>query len=219
MSNQDIERLCSGYRKSVESLPYDAVDSALLHAAARQARRPRMRRLSYGIAASVLAALGLAAGARALVVWRRPATIETHMAITREAPTPKIRTSPRNDYLSDAVLTSGSATGQADLTCRTADDLNGPGALDRLRIGKPADYARIMRIIAGVTRHPDLDVARWIGATFHAGNVSYLPLWLTSFPPKRRLSFCLASSGYTVVLTLTSDGAHVSPALAPPRTP
>ncbi|MGH8199249.1 MAG: hypothetical protein ACREVO_02600 [Steroidobacteraceae bacterium] len=219
MSEQDIERLCSGYRKSVENPPYDAVDGALLHAAARQARRPRMRRLSYGIAASVLAALGLVAGARALVIWHRPVTIETRMAVTREAPPPNFRSSPRNDYLSDAMLTSGSAAGQANLTCRTADDLNAPGALDRLRVGKPGDYARIMRIIAGLTRHPDLDVARWIRATFHAANVSYLPLWLTTFPPKRRLSFCLASSGYTVVLTLTSDGAHVSPALAPPRTP
>jgi hypothetical protein len=198
-----------------------------------------MRRLSYGIAATVLAALGLAAGARALMVWRRPANIETRMAVTREAPTPKVRTSSRNDYLSDAMLTFGSAVGhdlqqrdhgflqqtsalspsQADLTCQTADDLNAPGALDRLKVRRPGDYARIMRIIAGVTRHPEPDVARWIGATFHAGNVSYLPLWLTSFPPKRRLSFCLASSGYTVVLTLTSDGARVSPALSPPHTP
>ena len=216
MSDQDIERLCAGYRKSVENPPYDAVDDALLHAAAHQARQPKMRRLRYGIAASALVALGLAVGARALVVWRRPANIETRV--------PKIRTSPRNDYLSDAMLTSGSVAGddlssQADLTCRTVDDLNAPGALDRLRVGKPDDYARIMRIIAGVTRHPELDVARWISATFHAGNVSYLPLWLTSFPPKRRLSVCLASSGYTVILTLTSAGAHVTPALSPPRTP
>lgn len=222
MSDQDIDRLCAGYRKTVKDPPYDTVDGALLHAAARQARQPRMRRLSYGIAATVLATLGLAAGARALVVWRRPANIETRMAVTREAPTPEIRTSSPNDYLSDAMLTSGSAAGhdlQADLTCRTAEDLNAPGALDRLKVSRPGDYARIMRIIAGVTRHPELDVARWIGATFHAGNVSYLPLWLTSFPPKRRLSFCLASSGYTVVLTLTSDGARVSPALSPPHTP
>ena len=90
-------------------------------------------------------------------------------------------------------------------------DLNAPGALDGLEVGRPADYAKIMRIIAGVTQHPELDVARWISATFHAGNVSYLPLWLTSLPPQRRLSFCLGSASYGVVLTITGNGARVSP--------
>lgn len=86
----------------------------------------------------------------------------------------------------------------------------------RLKVSRPDDYARMMRIIAGVTRHPELDVARWISATFDAANVSYLPLWMTSLPPKRRLSLCLASTDYTVVLTITQDGARVSPALSAP---
>lgn len=102
---------------------------------------------------------------------------------------------------------------RTDPTCGTAAriDLNAPGALDSLRVGNPSDYVRIMRIIAGLTRHPELDVTRWISATFHAANVSYLPLWLTSLPPQRRLSFCLGSTSYGVVLTITSNGAQVSP--------
>ncbi|HUN72501.1 MAG TPA: hypothetical protein VMU52_09340 [Steroidobacteraceae bacterium] len=107
--------------------------------------------------------------------------------------------------------TSAFSSTQADLTCGPAAevDLNSPGALDDLKVTKPADYVRIRRIIAGVTRHPDADVARWISATFHAGDVSYEPLWLTSYPPKRRLRFCLEGTGYRAILTMTPNGARV----------
>ncbi|HEY6515000.1 MAG TPA: hypothetical protein VIY50_02575 [Steroidobacteraceae bacterium] len=223
MSDHDIEGLCTGYRKYVENPPYDAVDAAVLHAALRQTRRPKMRRLTYGIVAALLVALGLAADVRTLVVRHRPVNVATT----------KVHEAPSIDYLSNAMLTSGSARAhdlwqtsaflatQPGPTCATAaaDDLNAPGALDLLRVSKPGDYARIMRIIAGVTRHPELDVARWISATFHAGNVSYLPLWQTSLPPKRRLSFCLAGTGYSVVLTITRDGARVSPTLSAAHPP
>ena len=229
MSDHDIERLCAGYRASVEDPPYDAADAALMRAAARQTRRIPMRRLACGIAAALLAVLGLAAGMQLLTFSRRPSAIEARTAPAREAPAPTGQMIPFNDYLTNAVLSSSSAeqrrnTGflqqtsglssmRAGLTCGTASaiDLNSPGALDNLKVINPGDYVRIVRIIAGVTRHPELDVARWISATFHAGNVSYLPLWLTSLPPQRRLSFCLGSASYSVLLTITSKGARVSP--------
>ena len=224
MSDHDIERLCAGYRATVENEPYDGADAALMRAAARRARRLPGRRLAYGIAATLLAALALAAGVRALTVWRRQSGIETRTATAREAQTPKHNAVPFDGYLSDAMLGSDS-TGflqdasavssplRAGLTCGAAAviDLNAPGALDGLKLRRPGDYATITRIIAGVTQHPELDVARWISATFHAGSVSYLPLWLTSLPPQRRLSFCLGSTGYSVVLTITANGARVSP--------
>ena len=100
-------------------------------------------------------------------------------------------------------------------------DLNAPGTLDQLKVAKPGDYVKVMRIIAGLTRHPELDVARWISATFHAGNVSYFPLWMTSLPPKRRLSFCLADTRYRAIVTITRTGARVWPTdyRASPRAP
>jgi hypothetical protein len=183
-----------------------------------------MRRLAYGIAATLLAALGLAAAMRSLTFWHRPPNPEIGTATARQAHVSKGRMLPFNDHLSNTMLGSASTGSlqetsalspvRADLTCGTAAevDLNAPGALDSLKVSKRGDYLKIMRIIAGVTRHPELDVARWISATFHAGNVSYLPLWLTSFPPKRRLSFCLAGTSYGVVLTITGDGARVAPA-------
>lgn len=229
MSDHDTERLCAGYRATVQDPPYDAADAALMRAAMRRTRRLPMRRMAYGIAATLLAAFGLAAGMRSLTFWRRPSTVETRTAASRERHAAKGQTISFNDYLSNAMLSSAPSVQQrdagflqqtsalsplrADLTCGTAAaiDLNAPGELDSLKVGRPGDYVRIMRIIAGLTRHPEVDVARWISATFHAGNVSYLPLWLTSLPPQRRLSFCLESTSYSVVLTITSNGARVSP--------
>lgn len=232
MSDHDIEQLCAAYRKSVEDPPYDRADAALLRIAERRTHRLTTRRLTYGIAASLIAALGLAAGVRSLV--SRP-TVEVRAVVPRKPQTPKLVAIPFNDYLSEAVLSSDSgrhdsqrrdagylqqtselSSTQPGPACGTGAevDLNAPGALASLKVSKPEDYANIMRIIGGVTRHPDLDVARWISVTFHAANVSYIPLWMTSLPPKRRLSLCLASTGYTVVLTITEDGARVSPALS-----
>ena len=132
MSDDDIEKLCAGYRKATDDPPYDAVDANVLRAALGQTRRPKMRRLSYGIAAALLAALGLAAGVRALIVRHRPANVATT----------KVQAAPSIDYLSNAMLTSASAPAhdirqtsaflpaQLGPTCGTmpADNLNAPGA-------------------------------------------------------------------------------------------
>jgi hypothetical protein len=222
MSDHDAERLCAGYRASVQDPPYDAADAALMRAAASRARRFPLRHLAYGIAATLLAALGLAAWMRSPGYRHRPAIIATRTTTAQEVRPAKLRTIPADDYLSNAMLGSAgtgflqetsAVSAMSEPTCGTAAaiDLNAPGALDGLRVRKPGDYVKIMRIIAGLTRHPEMDVARWIGATFHAGNVSYLPLWLTSLPPQRRLSFCLGSTSYDVVLTITGNGARVSP--------
>lgn len=237
MSDHDTEQLCAAYRKTVEDPPYDRADAALLRIAQLQAHRHPMR-LTYAIAATLIAALGLTAGVRSLVTDSRRPSVEVRAAVPRKVQTPKPLTTPFNDYLAEAVLSSdperhdsqqrdtgflrqtsesASLSAQAGLGCGTGVvDLNAPGAFARLKASRPDDYARMMRIIAGVTRHPELDVARWISATFDAANVSYLPLWMTSLPPKRRLSLCLASTDYTVVLTITQDGARVSPALSAP---
>lgn len=147
---------------------------------------------------------------------------------TRRAQAFNRQTSPVDNYLTNATLSSPQRVLQRDpevllntsalaqipsgLACggAAAVDLNAPGALAGLKAGRPGDYSRIIGVIAGVTRHPETDVARWISTTLHAADVSYLPLWLTSLPPKRRLSFCLHGTRYAVVLTITRDGARVS---------
>lgn len=246
MSDRDIEQLCAGYRASVEDPPYDAADAALLHAAAQRARRLPKRFRAYGIAASLVAVLGVAGGLWLKTPSRRSSYPDTRQtaALTEE---PHSKRQDLDEYLTPATLGSARA-GRLDyaeatpltraasairmrqrdvealqeayavaakrtgLACGPSAevDLNAPGVLDRLKSTKPADYARIVRIITGLTQHPELDVVPWISATFHARGVSYLPLWLTSLPPKRLLSFCLGKTRYRVLLTIAPGGARVS---------
>lgn len=218
MSDRDIERLCAGYRATVEDPPYDAADAALLSTAARRVCRIPRQRVAYATAAVLLAALALGIAMRPRIATRLPASIESPRAapvrtdpfqglVTRMSQPAMLRQGDRG-FLQE---TSAFSSAQPDLTCAAAVqvDLNSPGVLDHLKATRPGDYRAIRRIIAGVTRHPETDVARWISATFHAGNVSYEPLWLTSYPPKRRLRFCLQGTGYSAVLTITSKGARV----------
>lgn len=237
MSDDDIERLSAGYRATVEDPPYDAADAALLRAASQRAHTRPLPRVVYAVAAGVLAALGVAAGLRVVTSRPLPSHIDTRTAVARDdvGARPRIlvrQTTASDNYLANATLSSVSpqrillqrdpevllktaalAQIPSELSCGTAAavDLNAPGALAGLEVGRPRDYARIIGIIAGVTRHPELDVARWISTTFHAEDVRYFPLWLTSLPPRRRLSFCLQGTRYDVVLTITHDGARVSP--------
>lgn len=240
MSDRDIERLCAGYRASVQDPPYDAADAALLHAAAQRARRFQRQYWVYGIAASLVAALGLAAGLWLETPGRRSANIDTHQTaalgpLSDEYLHHATLGSPqagRLDYTQATTLTRASrairmqqrdiaslreayavAAMRTDLACGPSAliDLNAPGVLSSLKSTKPADYARIIGIITGLTKHPESDVVPWISATFHARGVSYLPLWLTSLPPKRLLSFCLGNTRYRVLLTMARDGALVSP--------
>lgn len=220
MSDDDIERLSAGYRATVEDPPHDAIDATVLRAAARRARAHALPlpRVVYAVAAGLLVALGVAAGLR---VNRQTPAHKEAQAFNRQA-------GPVDDYLTSATLTSPQGVLQrsdpevllrtfapaqpSEPTCGAAAavDLNAPGALDGLKAARPGDYSRITGIVAGITRHPEPDVARWISTTFHAVDVSYVPLWLTSLPPKRRLSFCLRGTRYDVVLTITHDGARVS---------
>lgn len=249
MSDKDIERLCAGYRASVEDPPYDAADTALLQAAAERARRFPKRYRVYGIAAGLVAALGLAAGLWLQTPWRRSSNIEKRQtAALAQEPHSKHQDPLFDEYLTPATLGSARA-GRLDyaeattltrasrsnrmrqrdveslrqayavaarrtsLACGPSAevDLNAPGVLSSLKSTRPGDYARILGIITGLTQHPELDVVPWIAATFHARGVSYLPLWMTTLPPKRLLSFCLGSTRYRVVLTIAAGGARVSP--------
>jgi hypothetical protein len=110
-----------------------------------------------------------------------------------------------------AVDTISVAQSAADPAQSAAIDLNAPGALDALRRSRPEDYRRIVVILAGITRHAQGDVPHWLQANFDARDVVYQPLWLTSFPPKRRLSFSLEGQRYRAVLTITDQGARVLP--------
>lgn len=90
-------------------------------------------------------------------------------------------------------------------------DLNQAGALEALQLSNPAHYEKVRKILDGILHQPDAAVPRWIQTNFNARNVSYMPVLMTSDPPKRRLSFALDEARYEVVLTLTNIRAEIVP--------
>jgi hypothetical protein len=90
-------------------------------------------------------------------------------------------------------------------------DLRQPGALAALRHANPAHYAKVTRILEGVTRRPDADVPRWLRVGFDARDVDYAPIVLTSHPAQRRLSFALDDTRYVAVVVLTHLRGDVVP--------
>ena len=99
-----------------------------------------------------------------------------------------------------------------DATPRRAIDLNAPGALEALQRSNPTHYETVRKILEGVLQRPDTDVPRWIQTSFAARDVSYVPVVLTSHPPKRRLSFALDATRYEAVVVLTNVRGDITPA-------
>jgi hypothetical protein len=90
-------------------------------------------------------------------------------------------------------------------------DLDTPGALETLEQANPAHYAKVKRILEGVTRRPDADVPRWMRVGFDARDVDYAPIVLTSHPAQRRLSFALDDTRYQAVIVLTHLRGDIVP--------
>jgi len=91
-------------------------------------------------------------------------------------------------------------------------DLNEPGVLDALQSSNPVHYEKIQKILQDILRHSDAGVPRWMQTTFDARDVKYIPIVLTSHPPKRRLSFILDATPYEAVIVLTSVRGDIVPA-------
>ena len=93
-----------------------------------------------------------------------------------------------------------------------AIDLNTPGALEALQNSNPTHYEKVRKILEGVLQQPDAGVPRWMQTNFDAQDVKYLPIVLTSHPPKRRLSFSLDATRYEAVVILTNVHGEIVPA-------
>ena len=92
------------------------------------------------------------------------------------------------------------------MTLRQTVDLDKPGALQALQHSNPAHYEKVRQIVSGVAHQQDVKVPGWMRANFNAQDVTYAPIEMTSYPPKRRLAFALDDTRYVVVVTLTRDG-------------
>lgn len=104
-----------------------------------------------------------------------------------------------------AVVVAGAAN-----PSRTVN-LNKPGALEALQQSNPTHYEKVRKILDGILQQPAAAVPRWIQTNFDARNVSYMPVLMTSDPPKRRLSFALDETRYETVVTLTNVRAEIVP--------
>ena len=93
-----------------------------------------------------------------------------------------------------------------DLTLSRVVDLDKPGALEALQQLNPMHYEKIRQIVTGILQQPDVAVPGWMRANFDARGVLYSQIEMTSYPPKRRLSFALDDTRYVVVVTLTREG-------------
>jgi hypothetical protein len=85
-------------------------------------------------------------------------------------------------------------------------DLDQPGAPEVLQQSNATHYEKVGQIVARIVSQPDAAVPGWMLANFNARGVNYAPIEMTSYPPKRRLSFALDDTRYSIVVTLTKDG-------------
>jgi len=104
----------------------------------------------------------------------------------------------------------GSAS--ADAPRRTVN-LSEPGKLEELQRDNPAHYQKVRKILDSVLIQPESKVRSWMQTTFDARDVRYAPIILTTYPPRRDLSFTLDDTQYLVRLTLT----HVQPRMRPAK--
>ena len=110
--------------------------------------------------------------------------------------------------LASLVWASSTAAGPPS---RGVTDLNEPGVLEALQRSNPVHYDKIRRILTDILRQPDAGVPRWMQTTFDAREVRFIPVVLTSHPPKRQLSFSLDATRYEIVVVLNNVRGDIVP--------
>jgi hypothetical protein len=108
-----------------------------------------------------------------------------------------------------ALLATGAAA--AEVPRPRVVDLDAPGALEALARANPGHFEAVRRILEGIRQRKDAEVPRWLQVSFGARDVSWVPMLLTSDPPRRRLSFALDGTRYEAVLTLTDVRGRIIP--------
>lgn len=114
--------------------------------------------------------------------------------------------------VSIAVLSAIIATASAAGNMSQPIDLNQPGALEKLQTERPEHFRAISEVLRVVERVPcgNLEV-RSLEARFDSGDMACHFTLMTSYPPKRRLSFSLEGTSYVVVVTLKDTGERTVP--------
>jgi hypothetical protein len=97
--------------------------------------------------------------------------------------------------------------------------LNGVADLERLRATNLNHYLRAQAILAAANEICQPGPARTIPTRFSSNFPSCQGMWLTSYPPKKHLTFHLDDVGYIALVSVTLSGgkfeelnAHAAPA-------
>ena len=90
-------------------------------------------------------------------------------------------------------------------------DLNQPGAMEQLQKDRPEHYAKVITILEEVLKRPEATVPTWMKTTFDANRVSFGPIVLTSYPPKKQLGFELDKVSYKAIVTVTDFKVKPTP--------
>jgi hypothetical protein len=89
--------------------------------------------------------------------------------------------------------------------------LDRPGALEALAVENPAHYRQAVEVLRVAETLPCKPMPKLSAAKFRAADCQ-ATLLMTSFPPKRRVSFTLDDTDYIAVVTITDAGARPMPA-------
>jgi len=83
-------------------------------------------------------------------------------------------------------------------------DLNAPGALDQMKIDHPERYEAVIRTLALAEELPckSNDLMRQLKARFDLRELHCFAKILTSYPPKRRVTFDIQGDKYAATVTL-----------------
>ncbi|MGO9572027.1 MAG: hypothetical protein ACLP5H_31280 [Desulfomonilaceae bacterium] len=105
-----------------------------------------------------------------------------------------------------------------DNWARHTVDLDEPGALEALQRDNPAHYEEIHKIMDDLSWKPDSEIPGWIQTHSKVRNFSYTSfrdgsVLLTSYPPKKGLSFTLDGTLYRTLVTMV----HVDTKIVPVR--
>jgi len=113
------------------------------------------------------------------------------------------------------VLSITALAAAAAGTAFQATDLNRPGVLEQLRTERPKHFKAITEILQVAERVPCPDRRlEAIRTRYDMCDLECNFLVLTSFPPKRRLSFALDETNYVATVTLKDAGGRLVPAVS-----
>ena len=97
--------------------------------------------------------------------------------------------------------------------CAAQVDLDQPGRLDRLKVERPKQYEAVTEVLRASERMPCKEgEMRVLKAKYDLREMSCNAILMTSYPPKRRVTFELEGTSYVSVVTVKGTEGRATPA-------